>query len=563
MKYITIKTRQIIPLLLPCLFFLFAMVCLWMFDKSFTMDGYLTINTSRAIRGGYGYTGHFSEVYPPLYAIITSLMSVIFNPINSAKIISVVSASSLLIILPYLSFKIGRTYIPGLYVQLILVFSPNYLQYALTAENYFFGAFLFAWAVYLGINQLTRDKPPSPMSLFVLVTTLAILTRLTAMIIPVVFIATLASKSELKLKRRTVIWLSVTFILACSPWFFYRLLQGKLFYPSLRWNVIGLSFINNGLVEFSTLEWVYIDFFNYESIFDFIFYNPETFGINFLLNTRKTLNLLGNYFSPLGFFSWTSGAGLIYLVINSDKKVYMYLLLITLAYGLVTSLTITIWFHYLNLCPVLATLGIQWLQNLSRDLVELISLKSIYAEIVLVAILILPLVLQQKQILHKFDNLIRYGFRLPQPTSIQSKIYLENQFDDLRQRLKKSDSSTTIMSTVYLNKVYQAGFEPIMAPPPSRSIQEVLCYKKMSKRRYRAIASMNFPPTKPRSHYVPADYFLVDSPFLNHLSNHPTMSFRKFRPFLKKVDWWVGQHGLMLYKISKNELQCERNSSDG
>lgn len=550
------RVLWLLSLIIPILFLFTGLICILTINESLNIDGYLFISTSRGLLEGYGYRGHFGAIYPPLYTVIVSLLGTHLNLITATKLVSLFSATGLLISLPFISKQVTGNYIPGLWVQMLLATNPSFFRDSMQSEAHTLDAFLFVVAVYFGFSYLNQNKRGIPYA-FSSSALLAALTRYTSLIIPFAFAIGIVNR---KLEKRS--WLKAGsvvggFFLLYSPWLLYNFLKNGYFFSNERWNVIGFSLTFNKIWTVSPLDWFFLKFFQYSSLLDFVIQHPYDVGLNHLINFYKILNLYLYNFSPLGVFSAVVGIGFIVVLLRSLKdSSYIFILILLLGYALIASIATVRWVYFIHLCPILAVIGFSYIRQLLKKNIQYLTTFNL-TTFVIGSLILLGFFYQFEGMISSYKYQLETNFRIPKDHTPRIKKYIEEELAKFKKNILSSKKSGRKIMTLFSHgQVYRANFIPITMPLPDSSILESLCYENMSKRRLRFVRSLNIPPGLERKQYIPADYALIGHSFRSIIKRRNTINYENYHQYLKPVHEWNKRYGFQLYEIRKEFLPC-------
>lgn len=553
--YSSIRTVFIV-FILPVLFAITGILAVLYLDKSLTIDGYIFLDTSQALLDGYGYTGIFAAVYPPLYTLLVSFLGLFVKLEYAAKMITVLSAAGLLSLLPLYSNRTGNSYIPGLVVQVILVSNPSFFLYSTQAESHMLEAFLFVLAIYCLFVYLDR-KRQSWFVCFLGISLLACLTRYTSWVLIVAFVIWIVISSAERQKWLRLRQLTVVFLVFYTPWLAYSYFWNGFVISSFRWSILGESMIQNGLMNITTAEWFHFVHFRYSGAFDFILEHPVQVGINYLINVRNILALYLYDFPPLGVFAPATALGVLAVTGNSrsDSK-RLYLLLVTLVFTVLAAIAPARWIYFIHLVPLLATMGIQSVYRIANRWNLSVNQRNISGILVVSILLLGGMSYDFNRLKSHYRYHVATGFRIPKTNSPRLKTYVERQLRSYRKNRGIPKGARSMMTLSYAGQIYRAGFKPIFASLPKASPLEVLCFTGLSRQRFQFYETINFPPNISKSRYVPPDYFLVSKNYRWIVNRRKQVKFVDFLKYMSPVKQWKAWNGIELYKIDRESLHC-------
>lgn len=549
-------------LVFPLIYLIIALYCIAFIDMSLTFDAYGQVMAGRGILEGYGYVGLFANHIPPLYALLVAGVAPIFGLVTGAKVLTVFSTFGLLLFLPLLVNRIRKTILPGLILQVILISNPIFFTFSLQAENHMLEAFLYLGAVFCAVGFFQDKKLYFPTG-FLIFVSLACLTRNTSYVVLFAFLATLIYQKP----TRDRVWFTSKIFLAAflvySPWLFYNFFYGEFFHLTNRWKVIGFSFIRNGLMQSDGTEWFTYEMFNYSSFLDFFLQHPLNTILDFIIDFGKILQFTFYNFPPLGTFSILIGIGVFGLVFYSNRTVFLFLLFLMITQVMVVLLPIPRWIFFTHLFPVLAALGLSFLETFVKSINTLDVSDKLLAGACMVIFFVGGSLYQYEWMLGGFSDALSVNLRVPSNTSPVEKYDVYQKLRKLANPLRKdNDGRIRIMAGAlsgYLGPIYQAGFVPI-AIPASDLNQETpfintICYKNMRNDRLRFIKLFNYPPGLRRHRYVPPEYALVETSFLDWVKKNKKIDESRLLNVLEEISYWE-RHKLGLFKVKKDKLNC-------
>lgn len=239
---------RLLPLLLPVLFLVVGLALAAQHTILEEWDGAQYIFAAREMAQGAGYSGWASHFWPPLYPLLIIWLSPLMGAFAAGKLISVVSASLLLLIAYYLAVELSGSRKIALASQLLLATNPLFVGASFQCENHLLDSLFYVSAILLLIVSLRTGK----MRWFIAAGAcagLAGLSRYTSMsFVPAALVAILwltrpCGTYTLGLKRRLAACAGfvLSFLLIESPWLVanYRL-NGS---PIATWQYlnVGLS----------------------------------------------------------------------------------------------------------------------------------------------------------------------------------------------------------------------------------------------------------------------------------------------------------------------------------
>ena len=422
-------------------------------------------------------------------------------------------------------------------------------------ESHLLDAFFFVAALFFAVKYFGDDTNNYPLGFFVFAVLAGFTRYISLLLIPVFLLIMLidSRRSTWRTIRQSALVFGGLFL----AWVIYNYVQNGVFLTSIRWNVIGLSFISNGLADYSVAEWLYVEYFHYSGFLDFLSSHPAKFIRNFLLNIGNIASLVLYDFSPLGVFAPAVGIGLIVTILNSDEVDYCFLLVIFALYCFFVTMTWTKWIYFLHLFSVLAAIGFQSVYKYLLAFRFTTKFRLPGRSMVFVSLILVGLLFQVNARLSLSRDYLSNGFRTSiDGTKPRIKQYVEGELRKFGATLNKPVESYRIGTMTYPGQVYRVGFRPTIAPLPTSSVREVFCYQAMPKGKLRLVTGMSHPLGLGRMSYVPADYLLTDRYFRVFVSRHQTIKPDEFFQYLRDVPEWESKYGVELYKIKKQALDC-------
>jgi len=169
---------------------------------------------------GLGYHGWASQFYPPLFSLLMGIGGLFTSGFMAGKLISILSASVLLLVAYDLSVEFSGSQRVGLWTQVFLALSPLFVNEALQADNHMLDAMLFNCGLLL---FLRAAKEPQAGRLFLLglICGLAGLTRYTSYVMLLLCIG-LISLKHLRRSFGYAALLCVGFAAVSVPWWYYN-----------------------------------------------------------------------------------------------------------------------------------------------------------------------------------------------------------------------------------------------------------------------------------------------------------------------------------------------------
>lgn len=492
--------------------------------------------------------------WPPNYSILTAMLGSILNLEQAGKVVSLLSATGILILLPYLIRELGMNAFWGLFAQIFMVLSPAFLKASLWMDNHFLNAFLFISTLYFGIRYFDREEKGLPWILLLFLV-LAALTKYSSWVLFASIVIVNLGQSDLRSVRiKQTVKLMVLFLVSMSPWFIYNVLvNGTLIKGTKIALLIGQGLSENGLMKMNHIEWWAYGVYDYKGAFDLISRYPQ----RYLRHVGLNMKTIGSYYiynyQFLSYFAVFSAIGSLNSVINWKVAKNKFLIFVTLFYTILLIFTRVVWEYYIHLILFWGSIGISVTLSIAWDQTRRFTRNRHLSRMIVGIPIVIVLLAKGTANRAEFEHLIENRFT-------RDGILIRELKNDLTKLYSIHGNPTqdvSIMSMFsFFPDIYRAGFHTVQSPNPSSPVR-FFCYDSLTKRQEFYFSMTNFPPAMELVDYVPPDYFLLTPTIHRAFLREENLNINDFRAYLEKVGWW-DVPGTSLYKVKSDKLSCSK-----
>ncbi|MBZ5634681.1 MAG: glycosyltransferase family 39 protein [Acidobacteriia bacterium] len=199
--------------------------------------GVMEYFSGKELISGGGYHGWASHFYPPLFSLLMGLGGLLGSGFLAGKVISILSASLLLLIAYELASELSTHEHVGIWTQIYLAFSPLYIQESLQSDNHMLDALLFNSGLLFFLRSI---KEPRAGRLFLAgaICACAALTRYTSYVLVLLPLSLVPFHNLKKAATCTASFLA-GFAVISSPWWYYNAKYNGS--PIHNWNYLNVS----------------------------------------------------------------------------------------------------------------------------------------------------------------------------------------------------------------------------------------------------------------------------------------------------------------------------------
>ncbi len=295
-------------LIMPSLFFGLGLWLIFTCGASAEFDGIMQFNSAREFLRGEGYVGWASHFWPPLFGLLMALGEHIADPLLIGKVISLVSASTLLLVTYRFVYKYSSSVILGWVGQLLLITNSVFFLSALESENHTLDSLFYVAVILLVLSLFIENKKgPGParksmgrsILLIGFLAGLGGLTRYTSYaLLPPMVLALLFVRGPFKKKLKSLTAVFSVFALLNLFWWVSNFkLNGS---PLHTWQYLN---IGSRVYPGGELVWWWQDQKNYFGLSSILQDFPQEYWLNFVSNLQKIFAILWDSLrSVIGFW---------------------------------------------------------------------------------------------------------------------------------------------------------------------------------------------------------------------------------------------------------------------
>lgn len=541
--------RDLLPLVVPLLFFFFGLTCLLKLDLALVIDAYFYLASTNFLLDTGVYTGFAAISWPPLYGMLMTFLGLFFSLEVSGKLVSLLSGTVLLATIPYFVRSLNYNQFPGIFIQVLLASSPFYFKYSLNIDNHVLDACLFLLASFCVI-RFFKNKNRGLIS-FLFFSLLAVLTKYGSVVLIVGFILILLqSTARIKKRKRKIYFIIIVSIAVLTPWFIYNYSVNDIFVKGIKVELlVGQGLVRHDLIEAVGYEWWAYNAYRYAGVLDLIVTHPFKYFLSVVKNLWKLLKFVIDSSPLFGSLSFLSTIGLVKAFNLRKKSEYAFLLTTTILYVIPVSLMLVVPLYFLHLNVIWASIGLaevcQWFGQESTK-----TQKKTILFYAFLSFLFTLSIFQMYSHLLSTKELIRTQFY----QDLESTRNVKNGLGREKKRAGKRKVKIMTMFP-FFPVIFQSGFEPVQAPPPEGSPLKYLCYNTLSSKQRYYYRKLNYPPNQDLSSYVPPDYLLMTESLKRSIEQSSSLSLNSLEPYLQKLPDWPSAR-VILYKINLKKNKC-------
>jgi 4-amino-4-deoxy-L-arabinose transferase-like glycosyltransferase len=277
-----------------------ALLALCQFHTVFDeWGGVMQLFSGQEILAGKGYHGWASYFWPPLFSFMIGIGSLIMSGFVAGKLISILSASALLLVGFHLAQELFQRRDVGWWAQVFVLLSPIYVYQSLLAHNHMLDSLFFVSGLYLFLRSI-RDPRPGKYLIAGLVCGLAALTRYTSYVLLGLpfFVFILKPGFWRAVKLSIVFWIG--FGVICLPWWYSNTVDNGSPFYSLHYLNICTSVIAHNPGTNRSLWWCADQ--NLKGMTDIVATYPREYVKNLANNVYQSIKLLMLYGGALAPF---------------------------------------------------------------------------------------------------------------------------------------------------------------------------------------------------------------------------------------------------------------------
>lgn len=547
--------RKLLPFIVPAVFFLFGTYWILTVRVRLELNSFLLVKAAWDIFNGYGYTGLASEIYPPLYSLLTACFGVGNNFELGGRILSLIGGTGLLILLPHLTKLVRDNFVSGILAQAVIGSTPSFFMSSVRVENNMLNAFFIVGTIVFGMKYLGEDQEKIPIR-FIVFANLACLTRHMSLIIVGAFILLLFFLTVFERNWVSFGKISTSVIALPLAWNGYRLIsEGPFVVSTVKLFNIPLSMAKYGFLEVnqSTL-YPYLVMSERFGVSKLISEHPVLYADTILLNLYSfiitffyNLPIFGVYFwfVALGFF-----VSLYYL--RWEKLDFCFLYFSFLLFATTSILTRVHWKYFIHLGVIFGTVGVSYFYEYTILFIKAIS-PNRTVQLGLFTMILAGVTFHQVR-----------SIQLTETPYIPDSFYRRSMNEIERFKEQHPPSGNLVMAPPlpYLPMFYQEGYKPIPTFLPEADPEELFCYRVGDPSMLRLFVSLTYPPVMETIDTLPPDYLLMSDSFREALSYRGELSFLDFIPYLKEVGEWESIRGEQLYRVRKGRIECSDTVRD-
>lgn len=300
-----------LPLLVPLLFGVAALAVASLHDTFEEWDGVAQLLAGRELLAGKGYRGWCSHFWPPLYPLLTGLLSLAMGGFWAAKAVSLTAGVCLLLaVYRFARFLASDTRV-ALLAQLFVATTPLYFLGTIQAENHMLDTLFFVSALWLLVRALDVGSAAS-FAAAGLVAGLACLCRYTSYtLVPLALVSIAWAYGSRGAAKRGLAFIGA-FVCISLPWFYENTVaHGSPFHT---WHYLTGGV---GIFRSQRYEWWWKTSADYSGMLELVRAHPAAFARNFVSNNVHAGALL---IGEMGFVATIAGAGILYALATLARR---------------------------------------------------------------------------------------------------------------------------------------------------------------------------------------------------------------------------------------------------
>jgi 4-amino-4-deoxy-L-arabinose transferase-like glycosyltransferase len=327
--------------------------------------GVMQLFSGRGILAGMGYRGWASYFWPPLFSFLIAVGSLIVPGFVAGKLISILSASALLLVAFHFAQELSHRREIGWWAQVFVLLSPIYVYNSLLAHNHMLDALLFVTGLYLFLRSL-RDPRPGKLLVVGLVCGLAGLTRYTSYVLLALpfFLFFIKPGFWRAIRLGVAFW--VGFAAISLPWWYANTVSNGSPLYSLEYLNICTSIVAHNPGTNQSLWWCADQ--NLKGITDLVTTYPLEYVKNIAKNVFQSAKLLVTYGGVLLPFVLPAFFESVFVI--EPKHWIAVFGTLALGVALVSQAFVNEWYLLGSIVPIIIITAIFVLQYLGRAMEE-------------------------------------------------------------------------------------------------------------------------------------------------------------------------------------------------
>ncbi|TWI86923.1 ArnT family glycosyltransferase [Chitinophaga japonensis] len=294
--------------LIPVIYFVLMTVVAFQDHVFADWDASMHYFSGLDIYRGNGYRGWASHFWPPLFPVLTGLLAKLAPAVEFIKLISVISASLLLLLVYTFVYKLSESRTAAWLAQLPLVTNTLFIQLSVQVENHMLDSLFYILSILLLIKSLEGGN--GYRYLFVgIVCGLAGLTRYTSYSLLPAFVLTVFFFYPFRRAVSYATCLMLGFTLMSSPWWIVNYFDNGSPFATWQYMNIGIGVFS---VAHNKWVWCWDGINGFNSGVDIFLYAPGAYIVNFLRNILKSLVWIIYRGQTVGLLCLIAGGFLIY-----------------------------------------------------------------------------------------------------------------------------------------------------------------------------------------------------------------------------------------------------------
>jgi hypothetical protein len=294
---------RVVPLVVPLVFAVAAVAAAAMHDTFEEWDGICQVLTGREILAGKGYQDWASHFWPPLYSLLSGLLSLGPDPFWAAKSVSLISGVALLVVVYYLARALSSSTKAALLSQALVATTPLFFVASIMAENHMIDSLFFVLALVLLLRAMER-KTVAAFAAVGVAAALACMSRYTSYaLLPTVLLA-IALTFDAKGGAKMAAAFLIAFVCVSLPWYLENLRAHGSALHTWHYLTAGVGIFRSG-----RYQWWWSTSAQYSGMLDLVRDYPGAFAKNWLSNTLNAPLVL---MAEMGFVAALLGAGVLY-----------------------------------------------------------------------------------------------------------------------------------------------------------------------------------------------------------------------------------------------------------